>query len=437
MLFLIFTGCKSTSTAKKEGSFSNHVVEQEKKQDTVMLAVVKTIDIDTNTIELYDVEKGIQLVLHYTGGTEILSKNSNALTMTQLEVGEIVDAYYTVDTNKLTKIQLSASAWEYKDVDNLDINRSEGRMTLANRNYKYENDLSIYSDGEEIHLIDLNDKDKLRIQGIGEKIYSIVVTKGHGYIRLSGYEDFVGGYLEVGTQLFMPVDENMLITAREGEYKLTLEKGNLTGSKYISVRKDQEITVDMSEFKKAPEQFSKIKFVLTPETAVLYINGKAMDTSKIQKLNFGNYTIRAEAEGYESYTGILTVRQSTKSYETISVDLAKQNEIENTSEPTKEPVGDSNTDGTTISETEQENVLATAIPQKDEEHKITVKTPTGADVYMNGVYKGKAPISFTKQIGKLTITLAKDGYTTKSYSVETIDDSEDVEYAFSELVATK
>ena len=69
----------------------------------------------------------------------------------------------------------------------------------------------------------------------------------------------------------------------------------------------------------------------------------------------------------------------------------------------------------------------------DSDHTITVSAPEGAEVYLDNVYKGLAPCTFTKVIGSQTITLRKDGYTTKSYSVDVLDDDQDVKFSFSDL----
>ena len=62
-----------------------------------------------------------------------------------------------------------------------------------------------------------------------------------------------------------------------------------------------------------------------------------------------------------------------------------------------------------------------------------VSAPEGAEGYLDIVYKGLAPCTFTKVIGSQTITLRKDGYTTKSYSVDVLDDDQDVKFSFSDL----
>jgi hypothetical protein len=39
-------------------------------------------------------------------------------------------------------------------------------------------------------------------------------------------------------------------------------------------------------------------------------------------------------------------------------------------------------------------------------------------------------------IGSQTVTLRKDGYTTKSYSIDVIDDDDDLKLSFPEMVAS-
>ena len=86
-------------------------------------------------------------------------------------------------------------------------------------------------------------------------------------------------------------------------------------------------------------------------------------------------------------------------------------------------------------EKDDSNQQNTVTESYDNDHKITVSTPAGASVYLDGNYQGVAPCSFPKKIGAITLTLAKDGYTTKSYSVTTTDDDEDVSWSFPDLTA--
>ena len=60
--------------------------------------------------------------------------------------------------------------------------------------------------------------------------------------------------------------------------------------------------------------------------------------------------------------------------------------------------------------------------------------PAGVEVYKDGAYIGISPISFAKKQGIYTITLRRDGYQTRSYTVEIDYEKNNVNYSFSELV---
>ena len=87
-------------------------------------------------------------------------------------------------------------------------------------------------------------------------------------------------------------------------------------------------------------------------------------------------------------------------------------------------------DGSGNNDKDDDNVTTKKI---DSNHTITVSAPDGAEVYLDNVYKGLAPCTFTKVIGSQTITLSKPGYQTKSYSVDVLDDNKNVKLGFSEL----
>ena len=126
--------------------------------------------------------------------------------------------------------------------------------------------------------------------------------------------------------------------------------------------------------------------------------------------------------GYTTYTGTLDVEEKAS---TVRIDLVE--EKADTTKTTAKP-------SSTSSKTSTDDTDSTTRTKKmDSDHTITVSAPEGAEVYLDNVYKGLAPCTFTKVIGSQTITLRKDGYTTKSYSVDVLDDDQDVKFSFSDL----
>jgi hypothetical protein len=65
--------------------------------------------------------------------------------------------------------------------------------------------------------------------------------------------------------------------------------------------------------------------------------------------------------------------------------------------------------------------------------KILIEQPAGAMVYIDGAYVGVAPVSTQKVTGAHVITLSREGYQTKSYTVNISSEGGDVTFSFSAL----
>ena len=67
--------------------------------------------------------------------------------------------------------------------------------------------------------------------------------------------------------------------------------------------------------------------------------------------------------------------------------------------------------------------------------RMYVESPEGAEVFVDGIYAGITPLSFIKpEAGSHVITLSRNGYVTKSYTLTVDDDKSDVTISFSELI---
>ena len=63
-----------------------------------------------------------------------------------------------------------------------------------------------------------------------------------------------------------------------------------------------------------------------------------------------------------------------------------------------------------------------------------INSPEGAEVYVDGTYVGLSPVSFNKKAGSVVVTFRKNGYQTRSYTLNLSDDDKSENYSFSELV---
>ena len=234
------------------------------------------------------------------------------------------------------------------------------------------------------------------------------------------YQDFLGGIAEVSNSLMVPVSENMLITVAEGNYRLTLCKRRAAATKTVTVRSDEETVVDFSDYVATATNIGEVTFNIEPDGAALYLNGMAVNYSKPVALRYGKYNIAVSLTGYKTFTGVLTVGQPSQPLDiNLIEEKAEVSDKKATASPTAAP---SSKDDNTITK------------KIDSNHTITVSAPEGAEVFLDNVYKGLAPCTFTKVIGSQTITLSDAGYVTKSYSVDILDDDKNVKLSFADLV---
>lgn len=412
-------GCAKTNHKNRKPvstSEPNASVTYEKGRDFV--GVVKKVDAGAKTITFYNTALEEEAVCEYSGSTEILTKNSKQLSSESLQVGQVVDVYRDSETGRLTKVQLSSDIVEYEGVKGMYADADAGYIEINGTKYRYGSGFSAYSGGQPVDIQEISETDEITFRGIKGKAYSVVVTKGHGYLRPVKYKDFVGGTMTVGGVMIVPVTDNMLVPIPEGTYEVSMKNGDYVGSRTVNIERDQQMKLDMSKFKSLAPNTGQVTFDIDPVGAELYVNGTLTDYTKPVPLKYGKHSIRVLLEGYTTYFGVLDVKSAGP---TVSINLAD--------EKAEVPDGSDDTSVKKDNSTKEQSVSG----QSDNQHTITVSEPIGASVYMDGTFKGTAPCSFPKKIGTVTITLSMAGLTTKSYTMKTLDDGKDVAWSFPEL----
>ena len=151
------------------------------------------------------------------------------------------------------------------------------------------------------------------------KAYSLVVTKGHGYIKPVKYKDFVGGTMTISGIRILSVTEDMLVPVPEGTYEVSMKNGDFEVSRSIAVERDKTFELDMSLFKSIAKDKGQVVFDIDPQGAELYVNGTMTDYSKPVSLKYGKHSIRVVLDGYTTYAGVVDVQSANP---TVRISLA-------------------------------------------------------------------------------------------------------------------
>lgn len=379
--------------------------------------------------------------LSYDGQVPFLNKYGNAITLSEIQNGEILDVIYSKHSGKLNSVQVSDQTWTMTGMLDYEIDSRRKIITIMGEAYQYGADLMIYSEGEPIRLMDVTNMDTLTIKGYNRKVCSMIVEKGHGYLRIANDAYFIGGWIEVGQKIIRPITEDMLLPVPEGRYKVRVTNRGYAGEENVVIERDKETKLDLSKIEIEEVAVGHVEFDLTPDFAQLYVDGEITDYEERVPLEFGTHRIKVEAAGYETVETNIKIGNDYANVE-ISLDPLPEGEEEEVdkrppTEATEEtPVTENGTEQTaTESAPAVQNTTNNApLTTISENKKIYVEAPVDAEVYLDGNYIGVAPISTGKVTGAHTITLSRSGYITKSYTIYVENDQNDVTLSFSELL---
>lgn len=397
-----------------KGNGSGFVIAKPGSYDSEDIAVIKEIDDGDGCITFMNIETGKYYTLSYDGTTIIHDKYGASMAMSQMREGDIVDVSFLRGKKKLTRMKLSESAWVFEEVQKYNFDALAKSAEIGDGVYGLRNNLVVSSEGKDAQLEDIIRGDVVSISGIGNSVYSVVVEKGHGYLRLSSDEYFLkDGWIEVGQSVIQQITEDMLLAVPEGTYDVHLTASGIDETRKVTVYRNQEVTLDVGDIEVEAPKTGKVIFAVMPSDTVIYIDGREVDITKPVEMEYGVHQMIAKATGYDTITQYIKVGQELAS---ISVTLEESEEKTDKEIETQFPSSVSGNDSELTSS-----------------YRVYIDSPTDVEVYLDGMYIGMSPVNFKKEAGTHTITLRKPGYVTKSYTIQIDNEPKDVTYSFTNL----
>lgn len=456
----LLCGCVENSADTMQ---TNEPVQEEKNYSVLLpgtydskdTAVLLSKNEEEKTLTFFNLEKGRKYTLNYDGTTNFYDKYEEALALSQVDTGSIVDVTFLKGNKKLNTLQLSKSAWSNTQVSRFEINELRKNMSIGSDVYKISGDLVVMQESGQMELMDINAMDVLTVRGIGTSVYSVEIEKGHGYLRLTGDEYFIGGWIEVGQSLIQEITEGMLLTVPEGTYDVAVSHGRYSGVKQVTIERNQEVELDLSDLQGEEVKTGTILFSINVPDAKVFVDGVEVNISAPVVLEYGIHQLMAKAEGYKTSTSYLKVSQESAGINIVLDKLQEQDREDTVSdsdlplEEDKMPGKDSpdntvsdNHSGTdkeepASGEDKEDTVSGSDKPATSGYYKIFIDNPSDTEVYFDGNYVGISPVGFKKTSGTHVITLRKKGYETRSYTICVDEEKRDVSYSFVELEQEK
>ena len=267
-------------------------------------------DMTNEQLNLKQLVSGKQYLYVYSLSTDFQDKYGNSATTVDFEPGRVIHIGKKDGEGRLLQAQIADEVWEYSDITKYSVDTERGIFKIADSKYSYDADLFVESNGEKIRLSDLNEKDKIRVVGIGTKILSVSVTTGQGILELRNTSVFEGSFIQVGSKIFAQITHNIKLEIPEGTYTVTVANEGYGGSTEVEIARGEVCTLDLDELKGEGPKTGSITFYIDVEGATLSIDGDTVDYSAPVVLTYGVHELHAEADGYDDFDKKLFVNSA-------------------------------------------------------------------------------------------------------------------------------
>lgn len=269
--------------------------------------VVTSVDTGECLIGLGKTDSPRTVQYGYTDSTQIFDHYGQFMSIARLEPGRAVTIGELDSDAKLSTIQLAEDAWYQENITRFSIDTSIGMLTVGDTKYSYDRYLRVFSEDQEISIMQVKEGDTISVQGLGKQILAVRVTRGHGTIALTNTELFEGGWISLGTKIYAKVTPNMMLEVPEGTYELSVANDGYGDSKPIEVVRSQVTKVDLEEYKGEGPKLCQVTFEVNVEGAYLYINGEPVDYSEPVELRYGVHRLTVVADGFETWERQLVI----------------------------------------------------------------------------------------------------------------------------------
>lgn len=302
--------------------------------------VIQDINMEEETITLLTEGSDKTIRCRYNLTTRFLDKYENTYSSVHFVPGQVVKLGDKTEKSILKSIQLSDTVWNYEEVENYQINPERMTFEIGQSTYQITEDTQVFSGDEKVGWESVGKEDVLHVVGRDKTIVSVMVTTGHGAIRLVNTDVFKGSMICIGNEIFTNITGDMKIEVPEGTYPITVANNGYGGTAEFTVKRNETTVVDLEQLKGKGPKTCKLTLKTDIAGALVYIDGKQITVGKTYKVTYGSHTLSVIAEGYESWEKTLVVNSKSA---TIELTLEKEGSAESTEETQSNSAANSTT----------------------------------------------------------------------------------------------
>lgn len=310
---------EAAATEAQEAAGPEERAEPEEEKDLYLIVEINQIE---ESLRLYRYANGMEYRYYYGTGTRFYNKYGTRTTVMSFTEGAAITIGEVDSEGILREAHVSGEVWTYDGISRFAVEEERQLFEIAGKRYHYdEASTYVFSNGERVAMGDVADGDTLSVVGMGKEILSVRVTTGQGTLVLKNTELFEGSYMQLGTKVFAEITPDMHLTVEEGTYKLTVANNGWGGSKKVTVKRGESVTVNLDKLKGEGPKTGKIQFVIDVTDAVLVIDGETTEYTEPVELTYGKHSLAVYANGFDAWERNLYVNSEES---TILIELKEE-----------------------------------------------------------------------------------------------------------------
>lgn len=298
------------------------VISMVGKYDSADLACVVYVNEAEQKITLHNHDTGRNYTLEYDSTSHFVDAYGAETNPQALTEGDLAYVTFLKSSKHLNSLKMSyeGDVWRHEDQRNytLPVTLStagptvSSMATIAGKRYLMDVRTLVLVEGRQARPSAIVEGDLITAWGVGNEVYCVKVTRGHGYLRLS--HDTVdgvsleGAWIELDNTVIRKITPRMLVTAPEGTYTLYIIGNGANYSTEVTIVRGKETVVDTSGIPMEKPKQGKVRFSLMPEDAKVRVDDYLLKEGEDSiELEYGLHTLELKAEGYETMFRYLRV----------------------------------------------------------------------------------------------------------------------------------
>ena len=359
-------------------------VRVEHEQILGMVTAVETFA--PRSVTLHMLESGRSARFYMTDATVVQNRRGAPIGFGEIELGQLVDVTFDANTQEASAVSISSHAWEENHQGNFNINLDNATITIGNRVLSYSSRTMVLNRGETTSISLINPADAIRIIGYNEKIWSIRIESGHGFIRFDNADRIVNGTVTIGNSVFAELDGGRPIAVVEGTHRVIINGQNIeTFMRDVVVRQGETVAVNLAESDMALRK-GTLQLIINdhmgmhvPQASV-FINGSIVTLeNNLIEIEFGEHLLRVEAPDFVPVQQAIELDQPF-----LRMELSLVRDVSTAS--------------------------------------VLIETfPSDAQVFVGDTFVGNSPVTAEIEIGTHMIVARRPGYEDRSLNIVVVD----------------